>query len=94
MRIQGTGRPNRISATKGSGRKRAASGTSGVTDRVKVAEAAALREKARVMIADMPDVRLERIEEIRDALERGEYGVDARKVAARIVINALAEHAW
>jgi len=42
----------------------------------------------------MPEVRLERIEEIRDAIERGEYGVDARKVAARIVINALAEHAW
>ncbi len=94
MRINGTNRPGRITAAKGGGRKRAASGASGVADKVKVADAAALREKARVMIADMPEVRLERIEEIRDALERGEYDVDSKKVAARIVINALAEHAW
>jgi len=94
MRINGTNRPSGIKPTAGKGRKRAAAGGSGVSDRVKVADAAALREKAHIMMADMPEVRLERIEEIRDAIERGEYGVDARKVAARIVINALAEHAW
>ncbi len=94
MRINGTNRPSGIKPTTGKGRKRAAGASSGVSDRVKVADAAALREKARIMMADMPEVRLERIEEIRDAIERGEYKVEARKVAGRIVINALAEHAW
>jgi len=63
-------------------------------DKVKVADAASLHERARVMLADLPEVRLERIEEIRDALERGTFQLNERKVAARIVRNALVERTW
>ncbi|MDQ6957866.1 MAG: flagellar biosynthesis anti-sigma factor FlgM [Mariprofundaceae bacterium] len=97
VRISGPNRPSGVSSAKAGGKKRTASSSSasaGASDRVQVADATALREKAKVMIADMPDVRLERIEEIRGALEQGQYEVDNRKVAARIIINALAERLW
>ncbi len=96
MRINGTGGPASIARAgksgKASGKKRA--GKSGAGDRVKVADAASLREKARTMLADLPEVRLERIEAIRDAIERGAFRTDSRRVARRIVANALAEHPW
>jgi len=96
VRISGPNRPSGVSSAKAGGRKRTASSSTstGVSDRVQVADATALREKAKIMLADMPDVRLERIEEIRDALEQGQYEVDNRKVAARIIINALTERLW
>jgi len=97
MRIQGTGGPKGIASTgksgKASGKARAGK-SHAARDRVKVADAAGLREKARVMLADLPEVRLERIEAIRDAIERGAFRTDAQAVARRIVANALAEHPW
>jgi len=77
------------SASKGKGKASAASQGS---DSVKVSDAASLREKAQTMLGDMSAVRLERIEEIRDALEGGSFKSDSRKVATRIVSNALAEY--
>jgi len=96
VRISGPNRPSGVSSAKAGGKKRTASpsASAGTSDRVQVAGATALREKAKTMIADMPDVRLERIEEIRGALEQGQYEVDNRKVAARIIINALTERLW
>jgi len=46
------------------------------------------------MLSDMSAVRLDRIEEIRDALENGSFKSNSHKVASRIVSNALAEHPW
>jgi len=95
VRISGSNRPSGVSSAKAGGKKRTSSSASaGASDRVQVADATALREKAKAMIADMPDVRLERIEEIRGALEQGQYEVDNRKVASRIIINALTERLW
>ncbi|GMR00321.1 MAG: hypothetical protein BMS9Abin18_1163 [Zetaproteobacteria bacterium] len=95
VRISGPNRPSGVSSAKAGGKKRASpSASAGSSDRVQVADATALRAKAKAMIADMPDVRLERIEEIRGALEQGQYEVDNRKVAARIIINALTERLW
>jgi negative regulator of flagellin synthesis FlgM len=95
VRISGPNRPSSVSSAKAGGKKRASpSASAGASDRVQVADATALRAKAKAMIADMPDVRLERIEEIRGALEQGQYEVDNRKVAARIIINALTERLW
>jgi len=95
MRISSSNRPSGVASSKTSGKKRSASSTSTETsDRVQVADATALREKAKTMLAGMSDVRLERIEEIRDALAQGQYEVDSRKVAARIIINAVTERLW
>jgi len=95
IRINSSNRPSGVSSAKTSGKKRAKSSAStGSSDRVQVADATALREKAKTMLSDMPDVQLERIEEIRSALERGQYTIDNRKVASRIMINALTERLW
>jgi len=74
------------SASKG---KPASSG-----EQVRVADSAALREKAKLLLADMPEVRLDRIEAIRDALEQGAFQMDERKLAIHIITNALAERPW
>jgi len=46
------------------------------------------------MLSDMSSVRMERIEEIRGALEEGSFKSDSHKVATQIVSNALAERSW
>lgn len=94
VRISGSGRPGGIHHVGKREKKAASSKSASRGDRVRVADAAGLREKAKAMLADLPDVRLERIEEIRDALERGQYHVAGEKVARRIIANALAEHPW
>jgi len=95
MRINSTGGATSIqksgSASKGKG-KSGASSRGG--DSVKVSDAATLREKAQLMLGDMSAVRMDRIEEIRDALESGRFRSDSRKVASQIISNALAEHPW
>jgi len=78
-------------ASKGKGKGKA-SGSGG--DSVKVTDAASLREKAMTMLSEMSDVRMERIEEIRGALEEGSFKSDSHKVATQIVSNALAERSW
>jgi len=97
VRINGTGRPTSIQKPKTaskSGGSGGAARSGGAGERVEVSDAASLREKAQVMLADMPEVRLERIEEIRDALDSGKFSFDSREVATQIVRNALAEHSW
>ncbi len=95
VRISGTGRPVAIQKSKVAA-KASASGSksSAAGERVEVSDASALREKAKAMLAEMSDVRLERIEEIRDALESGTFIFNSKKVATQIVRNALAEHSW
>lgn len=99
VRINGSGRPSSVQksgGSKGSGKAAASGGkrASGGGERVEVSDASALRERAQVMLSEMPEVRMERIEEIRDALESGKFQVNSKKVAAQIVNNALAEHSW
>jgi flagellar biosynthesis anti-sigma factor FlgM len=98
VRISGSGAAGSIQkagASGGKGKAKASSGKkSSGSDRVQVSDAATLRDMAHVMVADMPDVRLERIEEIRDALESGTTNYSSKKVATQIVRNAMAEHSW
>lgn len=96
VRINGTERTGHVAAAKASGRKSRSSSASSSDSAgtVQVADASALREKARVMLADMPEVRMERIEEIRSAIENGTYKADSAKVAAHIIVNALSERSW
>jgi len=88
--IGSTGIQKSASAAKGKGK--AAAGSGG--DSVKVSDAASLREKALTMLSGMSAVRMDRIEEIRGALEEGSFKTDSRKVATQIVSNALAERSW
>ena len=77
------------------GRKRSGkSGSSSSSAKIHINDAAALREKAKVMLADISEPRLEKIEEIRDALENGSYQIDEQEIAVQIVANALGEQPW
>lgn len=78
------------SKRKSGTRKSSAAGSA----KIHINDAAALRDKAKVLLADISEVRLERIEEIRDALESGSYRVDEQEIAVQIVTNALGEQPW
>jgi len=94
MRIDGPSGPKGVLRPGKTGKKNTAKAAGRGSDRVRVADAASLREKARVMLAEIEEARMEQVEAIRDALEKGTYSYDCRKVARRIVANALAEHPW
>ena len=95
VRISGSTPSSAIgSPAAGKGKGKTSTSKRGGKDSVHVSDAAGLRERAKVMLADMPDVRLDKIEEIRDALEKGTYQMDSNAVSAFIVRNALSEHSW
>ncbi|MDQ6951130.1 MAG: flagellar biosynthesis anti-sigma factor FlgM [Mariprofundales bacterium] len=96
VRIAGMGGARGVLQTnKGGNRKGAGKAKGGrASDQVRVADASSLHERAKVMLADMPEVRMERIEGIRDALEKGTFQMNEKQVAVRIVRNALVERAW
>jgi len=91
--IKGVQRPQSIK-TGGAAKSKKKATVSMGGETVHLANAESLREQAKIMLADMPEVRLQRIEEIRNALEQGNYHLEGKKVARRIVINALAEGPW
>ncbi len=92
VRITGSSQPTGIH--KPSSKTKGATAKSSQSDHVKVSDAAGLRERAKVMLSDMPEVRLDEIEGIRNALEQGTYAMNPKAVASHIVRNALSEHAW
>jgi len=96
IRISGSDPASGLASAKAREKKRKSrtSRSGGAADTVRVADAAGLREKVQMMLADMPELRMDRIEEIRDALESGSYEIDSQKVAARIITNAVAERLW
>lgn len=93
MRISGVGAAGSVQKSASSRKKNKASSKKG-SDRIQVSDAETLREMAHTMMADMPDVRLDKIEGIRDALEKGTFQCNSKKVATQIVRNALAERTW
>ena len=92
VRISGPSQPTGIH--KSVGKAKGSAAKSSKSDSVKVSDAAGLRERAKVMLADMPEVRLDEIEGIRNALEQGTYQMNNKAIATHIVRNALSEHAW
>ncbi len=94
VRISGSSAPSGIHKSAGKSRTGSKGSKSSQGDRVQVSDAAALRERAKVLMSDMPDVRLDKIEGIRDALEGGSYHMNSKAVSIHIVRNALSERAW
>lgn len=93
VRINKTSQPTGIHKPSSGKAKQAASKKSG-GDSVQVSDASGLRERAKVMLAGMPEVRLEQIEGIRSALENGSYTMNSKAISAHIVRNAMSEHSW
>ncbi|MFQ5355963.1 MAG: flagellar biosynthesis anti-sigma factor FlgM [Mariprofundaceae bacterium] len=95
VRIEKSGSPAAAGPTGSTKRKQSSKSKSASSGgKVSVADATSLREKAKIMLSDTPDVRIKRVEEIRNALEEGSYEINEQNVAAHIVINALTEKPW
>lgn len=94
VKIGSTSKTSAVQKASAGGSKKSAAKSGGAKDSVQVSDAAGLRERAKVMLADMPDVRLEQIEGIREALEQGTYQLNQQAISAHIVRNALSEHSW
>jgi len=86
----------KVSSTSGkkAARSKQQSGSGSASVKVSVGNSAELREKALSMYADISAVRIDEIEAIRERIAQGDYHVDERKIAAKIVSNALLERSW
>ncbi len=62
--------------------------------KLRLSSGAALRKKAQLMLDDISEARMDKIEGIRQALEQGNYEIDGQRVAHQIVSNALGERSW
>jgi len=58
--------------------------TSGV-DHVSISEKSREIQKLKSVIASTPDVRKEKVEELKEKIEKGEYKVSPRELAKRIL---------
>lgn len=48
-------------------------------------------ERYRKEVEKLPDVREEKVDDLRDAVEKGDYYVESEKIARRVVEEALKE---
>lgn len=82
-------------ATSAVGRQRKAESAGGAApgagSSFAVSERGRLFSEASKIADSIPDIRTEKVEEVRDALERGTYRVEGRKVADKMVDAALRE---
>jgi negative regulator of flagellin synthesis FlgM len=61
------------------------------TDNIRLSEKARLMQKASQVIAETPDVRQEKVEPLKEAVDGGSYPVDAQKVANSMIANMILE---
>ncbi|MFZ5452230.1 MAG: flagellar biosynthesis anti-sigma factor FlgM [Thermodesulfobacteriota bacterium] len=61
------------------------------TDNIQLSQEARLMQKASKVIAETPDVRQEKVEPLKEAVDQGTYPVDAQKVANSMIANMLME---
>lgn len=58
-------------------------------DKVVLSPEARQIQKAKELIEDLPDVRKEKVEEIKSRLEAGTYEIDGEKVASKMIAESL-----
>lgn len=61
------------------------------TDNIQLSQRARLMQKASKAIADTPDVRQERVDPLKEAVDQGSYPVEPQKVANSMIANMLME---
>ncbi len=84
----------KVASTSGKKNTRSKKSTDGSSVTVSVANSAELREKALSMYTDISAVRIDQIDAIRERIANGDYQIDGKKIAAKIVSNALLERPW
>ncbi len=60
-------------------------------DRVELSASSIDVQKMKMIIQDTPAVRMDRVQALKEQIERGEYEVDPYRVADKMLINLLSE---
>lgn len=84
-KVQPVKRNEPVSATK------ATSATQGA-DKVNLSAGTQDIQRVREVLAQTPEVRVEKIKALKGQIERGEYKVDAHAVADRMLATLLSDH--
>lgn len=63
----------------------------GRDDKVSLSQASKEMQLAENAVAEQPDVREERVAELKQAIENGQYEMDAEKMADKLVGNIISE---
>jgi negative regulator of flagellin synthesis FlgM len=71
------------------GDKLVGSGATIATERVDLSAKAQEFQRIRQMLNQIPDVRQEKVRELKDRIESGNYAVDSGKVAAKMLGESL-----
>jgi negative regulator of flagellin synthesis FlgM len=61
------------------------------TDRVELSASSIDVQKMKNIVQDTPAVRMDRVQALKEQIERGEYQVDPYRVADKMLINLLSE---
>lgn len=61
------------------------------SDRVELSASSIDVQKMKMIIQDTPAVRMDRVQALKEQIERGEYQVDPYRVADKMLINLLSE---
>ena len=64
------------------------------TDTVVISDAAKRIQEARAKLDEIPDVREEKVAELRDQIQNGTYQVDAQKTADKLLKDQLGNAAF
>lgn len=81
---------NRIQKAKDKPISEGTAATSG-TDRVELSASSVDVQKMKKIIQDTPSVRMDRVQALKEQIERGDYQVDPYRVADKMLINLLSE---
>lgn len=61
------------------------------SDRVELSTSSMDVQKMKGILRDTPEVRRDRVQELKSQIESGEYKVDPYKVADKLLVNLLSE---
>lgn len=68
-----------------------ATGSSAGTDRVQLSASSLDVQKMKSIIQETPPVRMDRVQALKEQIERGDYQVDPYRVADKMLMNLLSE---
>ncbi len=94
MKIQGNnpvegkelyGKVNDLSKKEQSGKSSDAEKTKGESDKISLSGKAQEINELKALINDLPDIRTEKVEELKKAIDAGSYNIDSNKVAEKML---------
>ncbi|MDP2992785.1 MAG: flagellar biosynthesis anti-sigma factor FlgM, partial [Deltaproteobacteria bacterium] len=69
--------------------KQAAAEQSQATDKVELSAASRDIQKIQEVLKNTPDVRAEKVQELKSKIESGQYRVDAREIANKMISDVI-----